>query len=380
MLYTAVVSWFPWLATATSSPPVWAVRLGLDHPFRSVPFLLACCLLFVNTFACTCHRFGRTLRLWRGELPPYAATLEGCPAERAACLLRDSGFRENGAVWYKNRFALWGGFVLHVGILSIILSVGVQQAFSDGGSFEVAQREIVGLQRSGVVFGREAGYLAPKTPPRLEVALDRFAANFRQIGYAPDRQSELTVLDPEHPDRKITGVIDRARGLAVGNATIYQAIPSGFALTVEVPRMGARIVHLRTKNQRTAAADLTDPSDEPVRFVLEAENSLNDPKGTGGLSVRIERRGASQTLLPGEEFRFGPGPARVTGISRWGGFTYARTPGIGLVFAGFGMALAGCFLLLFPAGVARCAERAQQQETRVYLTRGIDLLLVEWRK
>ncbi len=378
MLYTAVVCWLPWLASATPAPPAWAVRLGLDHPFRSLPFLAACLLLFVNTLACTCDRFSRTLRLWRGELPPFAMALAGAGDRKTGSLLSAYGFRGHGALLFKNRFALWGGFVLHVGILAIILSVALQQAFFDGGAFEIAEREVVSLDRPGVVMGRDAGYFARKTPPRIEVALDLFDANLHQPGYAPDRRSRLVVADPDHPERRLTGTIDRARGLAMGDATIYQAIPSGFALTLEAPQLGTRSIHLRGKGDRTAFADLTDPAGEPVRFLLDAEHSLSDPKGTGRLAVRVERRGVSRTLLPGESFQFGPGEARITGIARWGGFTYARTPGIGLVFAGFALALAGCFLMIFPAGVARLAENAGATETRIYLTRGADLLRMEW--
>jgi hypothetical protein len=380
MLYAAVVSWLPWLAGDTMSPPVWAVKLGLDHPFRSIIFLGACGLLFVNTLACTFDRFGRVYRLWRGDVPTCAAQLSGGSAEALCCLLRGAGFRDYGPVYFKNRCALWGGFILHVGILAIILSVAVQQAYYDGGAFEIAEREIVSLDRSGVVFGREAGYLAPRTPPRLNVALDRFDAHLHQHGYAPDRQSRLVVIASDRPDLEVAGTIDRARGLTIGNATIYQAIPSGFALNIEVPEIGVRSVHLREKDRKTAVADVTDPVGEPLRFVMKTENSLSGPEGTGRIIVRIERRGMAQLLQPGESFPFGPGEARLVAISRWGGFTYARTPGIGLVFAGFAIVLAGCFLLVFPTGMARFGKNSASPEVKVYLSRGIDLLLLDWHR
>ena len=380
MVYSAAVSWLPWLASAAVAPPVWAVQLGLDHPYRSLPFLAACALLFVNTFACTWDRFGRVLRLWRGELPGFAAALPASSAAELRLLLRDAGFREHGGVHFKNRFALWGGFVLHVGILAILLSVAVQQAYSDGGSFEISEQEVVDLAVPGVVFGREAGYLAPGKPPALQVALERFDAHRHQAGYAPDRQSTLAVQDPARPASKLSGEIDRSRGLAVGDTTIYQAIPSGYALAVEVRGLGVRSVHLREKGSKSALAEVADSSGEPVRFVLEAERPLADPKGTGQLTLFLERRGGRETLTPGVAFAFGRGPARVVAISRWGGFTYARTPGIGLVFSGFALALAGCFLLLFPAGVARLEGDTAAPGARFCLSRGGELLLLEGRK
>ena len=380
MVYAAVVSWFPWLAAPTVAPPAWAARFGLDHPFRSLPFLCACGLLFVNTFACTWDRFGRVRRLWRGELPCHAARLPAGSDAELGRLLREAGFRERGGVHFKNRFALWGGFVLHVGILSILLSVALQQAYSDGGSFEISEQEVVDLGAPGVVFDREAGYLAPGTPPALRVALDRFDAYLHQTGFAPDRRSSLTVLEAVRQNRKVSGEIDRASGLAVGDTTIYQAIPSGFALAVEVKGSGVRSLHLRARDRMSAIAQVPDPAGEPLSFLLEAERPLNDPKGTGSITLRVERRGGTQTVKLGEAFPFGRGLARVVAVSRWGGFTYARTPGIGLVFSGFALALAGCFLLLFPAGVARLEAGGALPGARVYLSRGMELLLLESRK
>lgn len=380
MAYAAVVSWFPWLTAATVAAPVWAVRLGLDHPFRSLTFLAACALLFVNTFACTWDRFGRVLKLWRGELPGYAARLPLNSAADFGLLMRDAGFRDHGGVHFKNRFALWGGGVLHLGILSILLSVAVQQAYSDGGSFEISEQEVVDLGAPGVIFDREAGYLAPGRPPALRVALDSFDAYLHQSGYAPDRRSRLTVLESGRQDRKVSGEIDRSGGLAVGDTTIYQAIPSGFAIDIEVKGAGVRTLHLRARDRMSALARVSDPAGEPLSFVLEAERPLNDPKGTGRITLRMERRGGTQTVKLGEAFPFGLGLARVVAVSRWGGFTYARTPGIALVFSGFAVALAGCFLLLFPAGVARLDAGDGEPGARVYLSRGIELLLLESRQ
>jgi hypothetical protein len=66
-------------------------------------------------------------------------------------------------------------------------------------------------------------------------------------------------------------------------------------------------------------------------------------------------------------------------MARWGRFTYARSPGMAGVWAGFALVLAGSALLAFPAGVARLAGEGGPA-ARVFLPRGREALLAEWRR
>jgi hypothetical protein len=67
-------------------------------------------------------------------------------------------------------------------------------------------------------------------------------------------------------------------------------------------------------------------------------------------------------------------------VGRWAGFTYARSPGIKAVFAGFGIVLLGASLLAFPAGVAWPGSPEDSRAGRVFVTRGRELLLAEWAR
>jgi hypothetical protein len=188
------------------------------------------------------------------------------------------------------------------------------------------------------------------------------------------------VNDPVLPGEPITGTIDRARGLSVGNTTIYQAIPTGFALNIDISGMGVRCIHLRRKAVNTAVAELNDPAGAPLQFLLESDRPLDYTKDPGLLTAYVVRQGQSLKLQPGDRFPFGPAAARFLAVSQWGAFTYTRSPGIGLVFSGFAIALAGCFLLLFPVGVARIEDQSGNSHVNVYLSRGIELLLMDWQK
>jgi hypothetical protein len=376
--FCAGAAWFPWLALGGPPAPLWAQRLGLERPFASPPFLLGVLLLFLSTLACLWSRTASTLALWRGAAEAYGTRFEARPAGDFVELLRAEGFGTRRMPCFRWRHALWGGWVLHVGLLALIAGVLGQQAFHDGGAFELSEGETLRLSEAGAVFGRERGLLAPASPPGLTLGLVIFDPFLHQPGFSPDRASRLRAELPGQPPRE--GLVDRADGFDAGPATIYQAIPTGLALNLEIPGLGARSLHLRARSPYTQAGEFLAPDGTPVTLGVHGERALDDPQGTGPLSVWMERAGARTTLHPGEVFPFGSLPARLVSIGRWAGFTYARSPGMPAVHAGFALVLLGAALLVFPAGVARVAAPGEATAGWVYVTRGRDLLVAEWAR
>lgn len=369
-VYVAVAAWLPWTRPGGGGPPGWAQALLLERPFSSPFFLVGGALLFASTLACTLGKRARLVALSRGELPATALVLESRADTDA--FLGARGFRGRGDVRRRHLVALWGGWVLHIGLLVLIGGVLVHQAFHDGGTFEIAEGERLRLSDSGALLSREAGLFASEKPPSLDVALDRFDPFLRQEGYAPDRLSELVVSDGRSSARVS---LDRAAGAGVFGATLYQAIPTGLALAVELPG-GARAIHLRSERPTRASADVMDPAGRPARFVVETERELADPQGTGAIRILLETEGAAVELAPGSAFEFGGRPARVLAVSRWAGFSYARSPGMAAVVFGFLFILLGAGLLAFPAGVARVLPDGSAQ---VYVVRGAEVLWADWR-
>ena len=375
-LYCAAAAWAPWSLPGGAAPPPWAAALGLDHPFTAVPFLACVVLVFASTLACTWGRRRRIRAILGGELPPSAISLAPSAAD-ARAFLRARGFRGEGDVLRRYGWALWGGWVLHVGLLVLIAAVAVQQAFQDGGAFDLSEGETARLSQPGVVFGRERGPLAPATPPELEVGLERFDPFLHQEGYAPDRASRLVVTPPGEPPRAVT--LDRAEGARFGPVEIFQAIPVGLSLHVDIPGMGTRSVHLAAESEHVASARLRDPAGRPARFVATAEGRLDDRLGTGRLRVELEQDGRRVALAPGTAFAFGGRETRLSSVGRWARFTYARSPGMAGVLAGFALLVVGCALLVFPAGVARLAPPGADVAAAVYQVRGRAVLAAEWR-
>jgi hypothetical protein len=373
--YSAAGAWLPWSLPGGAPPPAWAVSLGLDHPFATPLFLGAVALLFASVLACTWGKRARILRLRRGELPPSAVALSARPGADPEAFLRARGFRRRGDRWTRHGAGLWGGWVLHVGLLVLIAGVLVQQSLFDTGLFELTEGESAKLDAPRALLWRHHGLFAPGAPPDLEVTLHWFDPYASQEGYAPDRLSQLGL---ERPGRDaVTTYLDRSAGVRVGRVEVFHAIPTGYAPILDVPGLGRRSVHLHEDSAHVASVGVDDPAGRPARFVLTSERRLDDPLGTGALVLEYVQDGARQALKRGATFRFGDRDATLLSIGRWGEYTYSSAPGMSAVFTGFGLVLAGCALLLLPAGVA-CADGAGG--VRVFVARGGGALAAEWER
>ncbi len=361
----------------------WAPDTSLEEilgqrPFSAPLFLASVLLLFLCTLSCTWLRTGKVLSLRRGEIP--AAHLE-LRAERRDSLerfLREHGFSGKGDTRWRNRPALWAGWLLHLALLVLMVGVVIQLVFHDGGAFEVAVGETVSLAESGIVFDRTPGSIAPSNPPDLRVRLVAFDAFQHQPGFAPDRLSRLQVETTDGTVRDL--VLDRAAGAKVEGTTLFQAAPTGVALILELPNDDLRAIHLLTENERIAAADLTLPGGDEARFEVEAERVFDHRRGSGPLTIRFQRNGVESEVSKGSSIEFGNTSAKLVDLVRWSGFTYVRSPGIPAVFSGFTLVLAACVLLTLPSGIARLETRDGSTTARVWLNRGAAVVESAWQR
>lgn len=377
--YSGAFAWAPWQRSLEIAAPGWAQTLFLDRPFSSPLFVAAIVLLFLETLVCTLDRTTLTAAQWTGAAASRGFALPRREGSSMADFLRVRGFAvgPNGAM-FRYRFAVWGGWILHVGLLALILGVAIQRTFHDGGAFELAIGETANLRREGVVFARDHGWLAPAKPPDIEVALLDFDPFLHQSGYAPDRASRMSAAQSGQSAKEI--LIDRARGARIGSTSIYQAIPTGLAVTIDAEGLGIRSIHLREFVPRIATAEVTDPAGRNVKFVLTSERPLGSRMGTGPVALRVEGDGFKKVVTAGESFPFGSGRARLSAVSRWAGFTYSRSPGMPLVMLSFGMILLGCVLLVFPVGTALIACDESDVAAWIWVKRGGDILRNEWEQ
>lgn len=249
---------------------------------------------------------------------------------------------------FRHRYALWGGWILHIGVLALILGILVQRSLHDSGGFELTEGERATLADTQIV-SRDRGVFAPRTPPNVEVTLLAFDPFYHQRGYAPDRASRVLIDGRE-------ALVDRAAGISAGGVKIYQAIPTSLAVNIAAEGIGVRSIHLHRDSARAASADVTDSAGNCMRFVAKSERPIDDPGGTGRLQVHVEGKDGRRAVDVGGRIPFGNETAEILSISRWAGFTYSRSPGMPLVFVGFVVILAGSALLTIPAGVAQLAD------------------------
>jgi len=268
--------------------------------------------------------------------------------------------------------------MLHLALLVLMIGVVIQLAFHDGGAFEVAEGETVSLAGPGIVFARATGAFASSQPPDLQVRLVAFDAHQHQPGFAPDRRSRLQVETVNGTVRDL--VVDRAAGVAIEGTTLFQAIPTGVAVVLELPGNDLRAIHLRTEGERLATADVTLPDGGQARFTIEAERPFDDRRGSGPLHIRYEHDGVATEVAKGDVIEFGNTAAILVDLVRWSGFTFVRSPGIPAVFVGFAVVLVACVLLTFPSGVVCLETRDDAAVARVWLNRGSAVVAAAWQR
>ncbi|NTW58399.1 MAG: cytochrome c biogenesis protein ResB [Nitrospirae bacterium] len=372
--FIGVVSWLPWNLDRSVKAPSWALAAGLDRPFSSAPFLVAVFLLLANTLACTIERTGRAWTLLKGNIPQRGKVLAVKTERDFTTFLKEQGFRtKSSPPYFRNRFALTRGWLFHVGLVLLILGILVQQAYHDAGSFEIGEGEIVRLSDRGVIFDRNAGLFAASALPPIQLALEQFDPYLHQEGYAPDRASTVVIRTQDSEQRTI---LDRSEGVSINGVSIYQAIPFGLALNVEIQGLGLRSLHLRQESLRRSAGEFKDPSGGSILFSVDAERDISDPLGTGKLRVYHLREEVKTELTLGRPFAFGGKTARIVSLSHWAGFTYSRSPGVSMVFFGFVLLVAGTAVMLIPAGIA--AEEDTTGTMRIYLTQDENNLADDW--
>jgi cytochrome c biogenesis protein ResB len=371
-LYCLVAAWFDYLAPAAR--PAWAVALWLDRPFRSPLFLAGSAGLLASTVACTWNRLPTLLKRWRGTVIGERYVFAARPGTDIAAFLRGRRFTGRGPVLFHHRPALWGGWILHIGIILLMFGVLAEQAFRDTGTFLLTRGQTLTLSEPGAVLDREAGPLAPPAPPALTLTLDEFDPSLHQAGYELDRASRLSVAEGEHPARAVE--IDRASGVRFGGTVIYQAVRFGPSLVLQLAgEEGLRSIHLQLMTETQARALVTGPTGGTLNLWAESETPFMGPSGPGRVRFRVQTAGGERAIEPGERFDFDGAEARFARAAFWSSYTYRREAGMPAVWVGFGVILIGCTLLAFPSGVARLGPDGGAE---VYLNRGGELLQSDW--
>ena len=338
--------------------------------FSSPLFLMVVAILFLNTLACTVQRTGFVFSLLRGRLKgnPLVFPSGGISFED---FLREKGFRGFSKVYFKNRIALLKGWLFHIGILTMLLGIFLQQALYEEGVFDITVGQTLRLPDD--VIEKKRGILR-RDEATAEFTLLDFDPFYYQEGYARDRLSKLIV---NYSNKTYPVLLNRVKGERIDSLTIYQAIPHGLSLVVEIDGKGLFTFALKDHTEKEARVDFLDPSGEKATFLIKTENPLHDPKGVGDFRLYYKRDGDTLEITKGKEFSLGGLKARLVDIKRWSRFTYAINPGMPFVFLGFFITVSGVFILLFQGGIA-FPDETGHVAGYVYLTHGGEDMLKEW--
>ncbi len=383
-------------------------RLGLDRTFTSWWFLVVVGMFFVNTLACTvdqavktwrqarkdCGAFQRRKTVRRDKMsaeqerfsspdPPVEHSEKADHPEKMITSLlrsrhyvvqedatqartapdepeRDLPDQETRLVLAeKNRIGYWGSVVFHAGLLLVILGVG----YGSLGRFEGVILVTEGERRTE---GHQE-YIYLEEGPAFAEAHPGFVVGLEKVRhFSPTKKTLGGMASSLTLDGKPFQLDQRAplvyRGFRIyqdrfGNAVSFESdtgrgTPLLFTagLLDQITMGGSKVskgsliipgTNLRARLVLYANADSKDGKLVATSLVLKRpilEVTLEDPAGTRVFKGKVE---------VGQEVRAAGLKLAFTGASYWLALRIKRDPGLGLIYAGFGVVLLGLILLYF---------------------------------
>lgn len=320
-------------------------------------------LLMVNLLVCSIKRLPATLRLVRplsGEnvRPDFLkkqpvsgqALLSGSletvlPRARGVFGRRFGRLRQVDAAWgvlllaERGAYARFGVYVIHASLVFIMAGAVIGNLSGFEGRLDLGEGE-TGAEVRGAVQTRLA----------FEVRLDRFRVSYYPNGSPSEYRSDLAILES---GREVDhGTVRVNHPLTHGGVTFYQQT---FQTEIQ-GKVGLRV--LRRADGRTFDLEAQPHQPEPLpgeagQFAVQA--FAHEVEGEGGPAARILVRTSQGAEYGTWAFENRPGGASQAGepftfeltryrVESFSGLMVRRDPGVGVIYVGFGMLLAGFVL------------------------------------
>lgn len=331
--------------------------LGLDRVYSTAWFLAAAALCAAAMAVATSRHAMIAWRLTRGETaPPAGVPIEGSDIDalvtraRLARYLPVASSREGVRRWVRDPWGLWGGVVLHAGMLLGLLAVLLWLVTRSVASVTLLEGER--LERRGPFDVIEAGaFSSPMeltSPLTLEGMTDSYWDNgeMRQMivhvveaGPSVDLEREARIGAPMR---------------LLGGETLYSTSSFGEAFLVDVSREGRELVGLRLELERPASGTTAyhDFVETGMPYLLRAKYEVRDPAGfrpeAARLALRLDDASGEVDRVElglGEEADLGPYRVGLADVRPWVRVTIAKGSGIELLFTSFFIIFAGGILL-----------------------------------
>jgi preprotein translocase subunit SecG len=334
--------------------------LGADHVFSTAWFALLA-LLFITSLALSSLdqlRLARA-RTWRA---PAESDGDGTPslltAAEVGAILRGEGYRRLSAVGDRARHVrhwqgYWGNFLLHAGMtLTVLFAV----------TYVVTEHRVLLL----VVSGRPSvltasshpelrGLLARDLPLPAEVSLYRVEPTFGANDQLVDLASQLVFTDPQGASRELRVAVNDYQDYR--GITVYQVVKYGHAFFLEASDGSGASDELMVKMPFPEKRGAASYANEPLRGgrVLKAKYFASADRtqllsDAPQLVLRLqegERLLGEATLQAGQTAQLGPAAVRLARVGWWTEILFEGSLGVFGIFAGFGVLVAGAFLIFF---------------------------------
>lgn len=349
-----------WHADHPVAAPI-AEALGLDRIYTHPLFVLVLAAVIASLlFSCIdqfrlARRRGNEEGTVGGEAREVFSSLS---LEECIRLVKRIGFRPAGdrQRYLRNPWGVWGNFLLHTGMLVVIVASLLIALTQQRGLLHITVGESFtpGQRWSSTETGLLAKQLVLDQPVRLDdVRYEYWPTNgVKHVGSTLSflgGDGQAITLEPE------INTILRHEGLR-----IYQGSDFGHAFFVEVtdvPEGKKGVFQLLINHQTTPDepsyneyGDLLGPGTVlRAKYLVDGEKrslQREDPE----LTLRLDAGGREVgrlPLKPGEEGIIGPYRLKLVKFGRWTSLIFVRLSGIAGIFAGFGIIAIGGVLNYF---------------------------------
>jgi hypothetical protein len=378
--------------------------LRLNRIFTSLWFLALVFLLAAALCVTAWQQFGKARALYRSQPHPSTPDLVECvPLSFPPVweeILQKKGFKltmrgegeERFSLWSKYRWGIWGSFILHAGLLIVILGSLYAFAFQKWGFVQLIEGDT--FSGKGEEFTSQSrGVLAGPFEPRFRLHLKQFIRNYWDTGELNELRSEVVITEGM-AERHLPVI--KGKPVAVGHVNIYQSGHFGYTVKLSVMKEDKEAVpSYFSLDMAERGKPLVGRTDFPTTAYICDFSLQPDPKGnspdlhTPLLQVRFFKDGKeihSASLAPGEETVVEGKRFRFVEIRNWSGFFLTENRLLALVYLGFFLSVAGIFVvyLFAPQAIrfsfAEAADGGLVLSAAVSCRRGKRLLLDEMRE
>lgn len=333
---------------------VFTGALGLDHLYTTWWFTLLFIVLFLNITLITWDLFKRTYRKSRGmhrftgDAPQYLVldylhySREWLDSLERSLRKRRYGIIKVGGEIYgrKGWIGIWGGTLLHIGLVVVLSGAVVSGLFRFNGYAELGEGQHM-FDREEYYISANRGILFPGH--RRDVAIQLRRVEYREEGKIKHLYSTITVTDGK--ESTVTKTIRMNEPLKFKGLKIYQARISGPSLLFLINK---------TSGSEKGYVNLEPFKDNRTSVLFSIPGTPYQAKADyerGKDLITIEIRKAEKLLYRGDLQENRPILLEdntflvLDAIKRWIGVIVVFDPGVPLVFSGFVLSVLGIALM-----------------------------------